>query len=61
MKIATYLLALALSLSITYSTHAQFISFDVTITADNQYGLYTGTHSQALNYGGGEYATSAAC
>ena len=59
MKIASYLIALVLSLLITYSTRAQSISFDVTITADNQYGLYTGTHSQALNYVGGEFALSA--
>ena len=59
MKTTTYLLALALSLSLADSTRAQFISFDVTVTADNQYGLYTGTQSQALNYVGGEFAISA--
>ena len=49
-----------LTLLLIFATHglvrAQTITFDVTVTADNQYGLYTGTQTQALNYAGGEYA-----
>lgn len=35
------------------------ITFDVTITADNQYGLYTGDVNSASTYVGGEFATLA--
>jgi len=39
---------------------AQDITFDVIVTADNQYGLYTGTETSALNYIGGAFNTLAA-
>ena len=60
MKIAAFYLAMALSLLTLHAAHAQSVNFDVTVTADNQYGLYTGTQNQALNYVGGEYAILAA-
>jgi len=56
MKMRTLLLALTLILAVQHLALAQTITFDVTVTADNQYGLYTGTQTQALNYAGGEYA-----
>ena len=55
MKMRTSLLALALILAVQHLALAQTITFDVPVTADNQYGLYTGTQTQSLNYAGGEY------
>ena len=56
MKICQSLLPL-LPIIATYGLfRAQTITFDVTVTADNHYGLYTGTQTQALNHAGGEYA-----
>lgn len=45
---------------ITSTASANMITFDVTITADNQYGLYTGDGTTANSYVGGEFATLAA-
>ena len=59
MTVRTLLIAITLSFVIAHPAFAQSITFDVTVTADNQYGLYTGTQTQALNYVGGEFATYA--
>lgn len=58
-KNAMTLLA-ATSIGVLSSHGLAQISFDVLVTADNQYGLYTGTHTSANDYVGGAFNTTAA-
>ncbi|TVQ30433.1 MAG: hypothetical protein EA376_12900 [Phycisphaeraceae bacterium] len=55
----TSLTAAAAALAIAATSASATITFDVIVTADNQYGLYTGTETSADVYIGGAFNTLA--